>query len=68
MELMRLCGVAISDGFYDELFKWVDQDQTGTVDFRELVSVLSVVAHGSDEEKLLLGTTTNTITNAINTI
>ena len=55
MELMRLCGVQISDDFFHELFTWVDQDQTGTVDFRELVSVLSVVAHGSDEEKLLLG-------------
>lgn len=54
MELMRLCGVQISDDFFHELFTWVDQDQTGTVDFRELVSVLSVVAHGSDEEKLLL--------------
>mmetsp|Transcript_23434 Transcript_23434/g.62955 ORF Transcript_23434/g.62955 Transcript_23434/m.62955 type:complete len:475 (+) Transcript_23434:127-1551(+) len=54
MELMRLCGVTISDDFFHELFTWVDQDQTGTVDFRELVSVLSVVAHGSDEEKLLL--------------
>ena len=55
MELMRLCGVTISDDFFHELFTWVDQDQPGTVDFRELVMVLSVVAHGSDEEKLLLG-------------
>ena len=54
-KLLRLSGATnLSSDFISKVFTWVDQDGTGAIDFRELVYLLSIMAHGSDEDKLFM--------------